>query len=1437
MPGINPNPVTGRGYLGQKIGVSHPRSDQGYKVCADQPTGLTVSANATNNVVNVYYEIDENQKFGYTVNYYIKDTSTKVPGINPNPVTGRGYLGQKIGVSHPRSDQGYKVCADQPTGLTVSANATNNVVNVYYEIDENQKFGYTVNYYIKDTSMKVPGISPNPVTGSGYLGQKIDVSHPSSDQGYKVCADQPTGLTVSANAKDNVVNVYYEIDENQKFGYTINYYIKGTSMKVPGISPNPVTGSGYLGQKVEVLHPKSDQGYMVCAGQLTELTVSANTKDNVVNVYYEIDENQKFGYTVNYYIKGTSTKVPGISPNPATGSGYLGQKIDVSHPSSDQGYKVCADQPTGLTVSANATNNVVNVYYEIDENQKFGYTVNYYIKDTSMKVPGISPNPVTGSGYLGQKIDVSHPSSDQGYKVCADQPTGLTVSANATNNVVNVYYEIDENQKFGYTVNYYIKDTSMKVPGISPNPVTGSGYLGQKIDVSHPSSDQGYKVCADQPTGLTVSANATNNVVNVYYEIDENQKFGYTVNYYIKDTSTKVPGINPNPVTGRGYLGQKIGVSHPRSDQGYVVCTDQPTGLTVSANSADNVVNVYYEKGMFTYEVHYYYENGETVEEKFDEEVRETAILESEIPFDSTISKQYNGHTYAYDRFEAENYNGENGKPIVTPDATKNIVRVYYAIDELGNNPEDPTNPNKPDKIPDKYQLVFTYVAENHGKVTGTVKEVATRYDGGRFSTTAPAYPAANVTATPDAGYDFVKWTSGNPSVPSKNIIAVLSRAFGQGSATNAQFADVAAIRRAGFTQNTEFTAHFIASDATTYTVEVYYEHEGRYSNVPSKTEPKTGTTDTKATVDPAEYLTTGYVFDDNNVENKLEGTILGDNSLVLKVYYKQLFNVTYAPGNYGDFSAQTKTATYNEATPEFDGEKTGKSGYTFVGWTPEVAKTVTADVTYTAQWSGLTVDKTVVMDIPAGEAYVEGDTVNFEIKVKNVGDVDLADVVVRDTLANTTILPAKNATGNYTVDGDVARLGTVAAGAEVIVYASHVVTADDVANKNFKNVAVTSYKDPTDPDSPDRPEVPAETDVIPTKGVQVQKSVTSKAAAADGKYVAGEKVTFDITVTNTGNTVLGNFRVVDQLENTTILEGAGYDVTTDTATGLAAAVVNGLAENASITIKAEHIVTEADLRKEHFKNVAVAELTDPQNPDNPKKEEGETPDIPKVDADANWKVTKTVTNLPSRGYFRSGETAEFDIKVENTGNQTLNDIVVADLLSGAELKAGSGYTLNADGTATIATLKVGETVVLKAAYTVTSADVTNKKFVNAATASIGTETETGTTGDIPTRTTGGGNSGGGGGGGSSSGPRDNGGSSSGGPGTTTVTIDPDAVPLANLPNEDGADNLLMIDDEDVPLAALPKTGQSGTNGLVFFLSSMMLAAFVAVTKKREDDK
>jgi LPXTG-motif cell wall-anchored protein len=70
------------------------------------------------------------------------------------------------------------------------------------------------------------------------------------------------------------------------------------------------------------------------------------------------------------------------------------------------------------------------------------------------------------------------------------------------------------------------------------------------------------------------------------------------------------------------------------------------------------------------------------------------------------------------------------------------------------------------------------------------------------------------------------------------------------------------------------------------------------------------------------------------------------------------------------------------------------------------------------------------------------------------------------------------------------------------------------------------------------------------------------------------------------------------------------------------------------------------------------------------------------------------------------------------------------------------------------------------------------------------------------------------------------------------ITIDPEAIPLSELPH-DGDENqyLTIIDDEEVPLGALPKTGQNGSAAWMFALSSMLLAAFTIVTRKKEDEK
>ena len=71
------------------------------------------------------------------MNYYIEGTTEKVPGIDPNPVTGTGYVGQEIGIAHPELTTGYVVCDDQPTKLTVTNDGLA-TATVYYKVDQTQ---------------------------------------------------------------------------------------------------------------------------------------------------------------------------------------------------------------------------------------------------------------------------------------------------------------------------------------------------------------------------------------------------------------------------------------------------------------------------------------------------------------------------------------------------------------------------------------------------------------------------------------------------------------------------------------------------------------------------------------------------------------------------------------------------------------------------------------------------------------------------------------------------------------------------------------------------------------------------------------------------------------------------------------------------------------------------------------------------------------------------------------------------------------------------------------------------------------------------------------------------------------------------------------------------------------------------------------------------
>ena len=144
-----------------------------------------------------------------------------------------------------------------------------------------------------------------------------------------------------------------------------------------------------------------------------------------------------------------------------------------------------------------------------------------------------------------------------------------------------------------------------------------------------------------------------------------------------------------------------------------------------------------------------------------------------------------------------------------------------------------------------------------------------------------------------------------------------------------------------------------VAARDTMYKVEYYYQQNGAYSNVADDSRIKNGETDTVVEVDSMDKTPTraGYVLDTSKQEF-YSGTVAGDGSLVLKVFFKQQFTVTYKPGDKGTFTEEkTENLDYGAITPAFAGNLTCVAGYEFAGWDSTISGSVTENKTYTATW------------------------------------------------------------------------------------------------------------------------------------------------------------------------------------------------------------------------------------------------------------------------------------------------------------------------------------------------------------------------------------------------------------------------------------------------------------------------------------------------------
>ena len=505
---------------------------------------------------------------------------------------------------------------------------------------------------------------------------KINEEDITEDGWYPTNADfeltytDPNGTTKTIKSTKNP-EVYWVA---KRYDYKIEYYYDG---QIDNTLTE--TGKDVKGKEITVseesIKNNTKEGYSLKrVNPTTRKIVISSSEENVIRVYYE---RNSYDYEVHYFFNGNEDESL-IERKSAKYNDVINTYTDKVK----TGYKLQNTENLPLTIGVE--NNIINVYYVTDNTQtkELSYTVEYYkdgkkVENDTQKVT--ETKQVLESDTLTiKKGEINVTDKYVGYKFEKTNPETIPNSIN-DKGVIKVYYVFDEGQtkELSYTVEYYKNgkkvenDTQVEIVTVhvlEPNTLqvnqdkinTENKYVGYKLEKTSPE---------------TIPSEINNGgIIKVYYILDDGQTktLTYTVNYY-KDGNLVKEDTETIYETKQVLESDTLTVKSKEINikdkyVGYKFVKTNPE-LIPEVIENKGVIDVYYEKDTFTYEVRYYFNR------QLDESLTEkgTALFGDKITsYTDKAKEDYTLETV------------ENLPLVISEDESKNIINVYYKIDGQG---------------------------------------------------------------------------------------------------------------------------------------------------------------------------------------------------------------------------------------------------------------------------------------------------------------------------------------------------------------------------------------------------------------------------------------------------------------------------------------------------------------------------------------------------------------------------------------------------------------------------------------------------------------------------------------------------------------------------------------------------------------------------------